>query len=120
MQVYRQRIHDDHFRGLRADQICSLLRQQPVIGHPWVRRVEMAFQTEIGPVSQLLMKVGAHALWLQAERMSAEINAFISTLVLWPTEAFAKMRQRIAGIHCKGEFFASLKRSVAHDASSSG
>src|ERR1700691_4412399 len=79
MQIHRQRVHGDDFQRLSAHQPCGLVRQQLVVLHPWMPRVEMAADTQQFPVFQLLLDISAYAPGLQSERLSAEIDALTAT-----------------------------------------
>ncbi len=120
VQVHRERIHHDDFARLRSHQLCGLLRQQPVIGHPRVLRMKMAFHAKLRPVLQCLVEIRTRRFGLQPERVTAQINGVVSLPCFWDVEALAKMGQRIAGIHCNRETFAGMKCCPGHETSSSG
>ena len=57
MQVDGQRVHYHDFARICTHKSLCLFRQELVIGHPWILRMEMPLDAKVGPVQQFLFDI---------------------------------------------------------------
>src|SRR5262249_41974212 len=81
------------------------LAKQFVIGIPGRLLLEMRFDTESGPVVQLLLHEATRRFGLQAERMAAKVDCPRAVGAAGNLELVAAIAKRIGGVEAAGKRF---------------
>jgi hypothetical protein len=102
VQIHRQRVHGHDFAAASAGQLGQVRGEVLVVGHPRAARLLVAGNPQARPLVEFGVDQLAGAERQQAERMTAQVDERLATLVARQREARAQAAQRVGGIACLG------------------
>ena len=103
VEINGERIHYHGLDRLCANQAGHLFGEEFVIRQPGMLRVKMAFDAKRLPVFKLLLDIPARGFWLQAERVTGEINYVLACGGPGHVKFFAKEAKRVLLVRPGGE-----------------
>jgi hypothetical protein len=98
VQIDRQRVHGYHFVGFGPGELAKPRGREPVIGQPRTVRLKVSFDPETRPVFEFFLHVSHSVLWLQAERVTAEIDGRPAVPRLREVEAGSERAEFVRGV----------------------
>src|SRR5687768_5208214 len=100
VQVDRERVHRHDFLRACTDQSRERRRGTLVIRHPRPSPGEVSLDRKRAPVLHALRHVALSELWLDAQRVPAQVEERRAVLTLRYLEARPPVVQRIGGVEC--------------------
>jgi hypothetical protein len=95
MQIDCERVHCDDFAQACASESCQSWRELFVVRNPGPLGVEVAIHCELGPCRELLVDRARGGLWLQSQRVPAQVDAARSTFARRQMKSIAQRRENI-------------------------
>src|SRR5690242_20302856 len=89
-----------------------------MVGHPGMAGAKMALDAQLRPISQHLCNTVRRGLWLQAERVSAQVDPFRAIAVSGYVEEITKFGQGIVRVHGRSELLALFVTNRGQSSSS--
>ena len=98
MEVCSEGIHDHNFNGFCAHDFGHTFGEKFVVGHPWIFGFKMAFDTQIGPIIQLLLNGRFGGLGLKSQRIPCKIQPVVALLIFWDVECSSVLSEWIVPV----------------------